>query len=154
MTLCPCTSSLFEGFLLSHWQGPFFLFFYISVPECTSLCLAEINWKKKGDRIIWSGTWHLGTLCEALCLTTVLVTLAIEKVMMDNFPNCLGMLHRKHIIIQAPSWSRYISYKKSFSIVLLALVDADYCFRYPPSGRLCKKDQIWREEWRTKHYSS
>ncbi|XP_061925526.1 uncharacterized protein LOC133664703 [Entelurus aequoreus] len=42
-----------------------------------------------------------------------------------NFPNCLGALDGKHMVVQAPprSGSRY------FTFVLLALVDADYRFR-------------------------
>ena len=47
-----------------------------------------------------------------------------------KFPNCIGAIDGKHIVMKRPinSGLYFFDYKGTFSVVLLALVNADYKF--------------------------
>ncbi|XP_039763349.1 protein ALP1-like [Pararge aegeria] len=70
--------------------------------------------------------------------TTANAWLKISKEFEDrwNFPHCIGALDGKHVLLQAPikSGTEFYNYKQHFSIVLFALVDADYNFLFVDVG--------------------
>lgn len=48
-----------------------------------------------------------------------------------QYPNCVGSIDGKHCVLDCPpgTGSEYFNYKRSFSVVLLAVCDARYKFK-------------------------
>lgn len=78
---------------------------------------------------IWDNLLHKGYICPP---KTEKEWKKIAKEFADrwNFPNAVGAIDGKHVVIQAPhrSGSSFFNYKKTHSIVLLAICDAKYKF--------------------------
>ena len=64
------------------------------------------------------------------------ISIAQESTVKWNFNNCIGAMDGKHVLIKPPanSGSQYFNYKHTSSIVLLAIVDADYKFIFADVG--------------------
>ena len=60
-----------------------------------------------------------------------------------NFPHCIGAIDGKYAATECPKLSetQYFNYKGFFSVVLLAICDAKYCFTYVNFGKYgCTND--------------
>ncbi|KAK8763957.1 hypothetical protein V5799_033434, partial [Amblyomma americanum] len=66
-----------------------------------------------------------------------------------QFPHCIGALDGKHVVITPPpgSGAAYRNYKGTFSIVLMALVDADLNFIFADVGKNGRLNDsgVWTE---------
>lgn len=53
-----------------------------------------------------------------------------------NFSHCVGAIDGKHVLLQAPfnSGAEYFNYKSTYSIVLFAMVDANYNILFADAG--------------------
>ena len=67
-----------------------------------------------------------------------------------NFTNCIAAIDGKHIMLQDParSGSLFYNYKGTFSIVLMAIVEAQYRFTFINVGFI-DMDQMQMEQYLT-----
>lgn len=74
---------------------------------------------------IWVG---LKTICIPPLCEEKWLEITNEFYERTNFPNCIGAIDGKHIRIVMPpnSGSDYYNYKGYFSVVLMAVADADF----------------------------
>jgi len=58
-----------------------------------------------------------------------------------QFPNCVGAVDGKHIRLECPprSGTLYYNYKHFFSLILMAICDANYCFTIIDVGSFGKE---------------
>ncbi|XP_011292455.2 uncharacterized protein LOC131803498 [Musca domestica] len=73
-----------------------------------------------------------------------------------NFINCIGAIDGKHVHIKKPktSGSYYFNYKKTFSIVLLAVVNANYefiCVEVGANGRASDAGVFAQSEYKRRY---
>ncbi|KAJ8386201.1 hypothetical protein AAFF_G00176250 [Aldrovandia affinis] len=134
--------------LETNWRSP------ISAAERLAICLVTLQLGTHTGSIAYSyrvGITTVGYIIPEVataiweCLVSEFMpvpkkedwmTIAEEFRQHWNFPNCLGSIDGKHVNIQAPSksGSLYFNYKGTYSIVLLAVVDARYRFRVVDVG--------------------
>jgi len=84
---------------------------------------------KETSDALWSGLMDNGYL-KAPEKESDWLAIADDFERKWNFGNCIGAIDGKHVIMQAParSGSQFFNYKKSHSIVLMAIVNANYEF--------------------------
>ena len=84
---------------------------------------------KETCSVIWKVLLDNGYLKSPTCEEEWL-TIATEFERKWNYPNCVGAIDGKHVVMQAPprSGSVFYNYKGTHSIVLMAVVNANYEF--------------------------
>lgn len=96
--------------------------------------------KSTVPKVVFETTEAIWTALSPLVLPEPSVAIwkqnASEFAKMWNFPNCIGALDGKHVVVQCfkNSGSEYFNYKHQFSVVLLGICDPNLKFTYVSIG--------------------
>lgn len=110
----------------------FYLFFQFYVVPITIFFIWPCTQFRKFITCNWLNSYYYLGFIYSRSVATV----SKEFDALWNYPQCIGSIDGKHIVLQSPinSGSEFYNYKGFFNIILFALVDTKYNFLFVDTG--------------------